>query len=47
MDYFKNFADITDDDLKYVGNKALLLAKTFQAGFPVPLGFVITSDVFF
>jgi phosphohistidine swiveling domain-containing protein len=40
------FSEITLDQLPLVGGKGLNLARTFQAGLPVPPGFVITTDAY-
>lgn len=37
----------TKDDAKYIGGKAANLGEMINSGFPVPLGFVVTSYAYF
>jgi pyruvate,water dikinase len=40
------FGDVAGADRHQVGGKGYQLARLFQAGFPVPPGFIITADAF-
>ena len=48
MPYFLTFKGITKEQLdpNLVGGKASALARLYQEGFPVPEGFVMTTDFF-
>ncbi|MXV78751.1 hypothetical protein F4001_10385, partial [Candidatus Poribacteria bacterium] len=46
MQLIKHFSDIAENDLMLVGGKALNLGKLTQAGFNVPPGCCVTTDVF-
>ncbi|NKB98375.1 MAG: hypothetical protein GKR90_07770 [Pseudomonadales bacterium] len=46
MDWIKPLQDITLADIDTVGAKAAHLGAMLRAGFPVPPGFVITTDAF-
>lgn len=41
-----SFSDIKKEDIELVGGKAINLGRMIQAGFPVPQGFCITTEVF-
>jgi phosphoenolpyruvate synthase/pyruvate phosphate dikinase len=44
--FIKSFNQISSYDLPLVGGKGFALGKMMQAGFPVPDGFVITTDAY-
>lgn len=44
--FIKNFNQISKEDIKNVGGKGGSLGELAQAGFPVPPGFVVTTEVF-
>ncbi|HMK10031.1 MAG TPA: PEP/pyruvate-binding domain-containing protein, partial [Acidimicrobiales bacterium] len=46
MELIRWFGDISKDDVALAGGKGANLGELFRAGFPVPDGFVITSDAF-
>src|SRR5215469_10061465 len=46
MDYILSLADIPQRDVERAGAKAARLGELAQAGFPVPNGFVLTTDAF-
>ncbi|HTN78757.1 MAG TPA: PEP/pyruvate-binding domain-containing protein, partial [Acidimicrobiales bacterium] len=46
MELIRWFGDISKDDVALAGGKGANLGELFRAGFPVPEGFVITSDAF-
>ncbi len=46
MQIIKRFSEINEDDLLLVGGKGLNLGKLARAGFHVPSGFCITTDVY-
>ena len=46
MDWIKPLQDITLADIETVGSKAAHLGAMLRAGFPIPPGFVITTDAF-
>ena len=41
-----SFTEVSADEAGLVGGKGLSLSRLFQAGYPVPEGFVITTDSF-
>lgn len=45
--YIKWFSQIDKHDVAIVGGKGANLGEMFQAGFPVPYGFVVTAQSFF
>jgi len=46
MSYILNLADISQGDLEHVGAKAAILGELVQTDFPVPDGFVLTTNAF-
>lgn len=44
--YIKKFSEINKDDVKEVGGKGASLGEMFNAGIPVPPGFVVTAETF-
>lgn len=46
MSYIKSFAKIKPTEVDLVGGKGLNLAKLAQADFPVPAGFVVSTEAF-
>jgi pyruvate,water dikinase len=48
MQYFLNFEEISSKHLRsdLIGGKALYLVKLYQNNFPIPNGFIITSEFF-
>ncbi|MCK5322399.1 MAG: hypothetical protein KAJ47_03990, partial [Candidatus Aenigmarchaeota archaeon] len=47
MDYSLDFAAISKKDLNIVGDKAFNLSVLINKGYPIPKGFVITSNAFY
>ncbi len=47
MKFVKWFDEINKDDVSIAGGKGANLGEMFQAGFPVPPGFVVTSNAYF
>ncbi len=45
--YVVGFAEIDKHDISLVGGKGANLGEMFNAGFPVPAGFVVTSTAYF
>ncbi|MDD4354117.1 MAG: PEP/pyruvate-binding domain-containing protein, partial [Candidatus Nanoarchaeia archaeon] len=43
-EYVKWFKEISKNDIKFAGGKGANLGEMFQAGFPIPNGFVITAQ---
>jgi len=41
------FEEVDKDDISLVGGKGANLGEMIQAGFPIPEGFIITSDAYF
>jgi len=46
VNFIKQFDEISKDEIKLVGGKALSLSRLIQAGLPVPSGFVITTEAY-
>lgn len=46
-DLIVQLSDVDKDDISYVGGKGANLGEMIQAGFPVPKGFVVTSNAYF
>ena len=46
MSYIKRFSEISKDDVKDVGGKAASLGEMSRADFPVPDGFVVSTETF-
>ena len=46
MTYIKLFREVSEDEIRKVGIKALSIARLIQNGFNTPPGFIITSDAF-
>jgi phosphoenolpyruvate synthase/pyruvate phosphate dikinase len=46
MNYVRLFDDVKDGDIEVAGGKGLSLGRMIQAGFPVPAGFIITTDAY-
>ena len=44
--YIRMFGDVDRDDTSIVGGKGANLGEMVQAGFPVPSGFIITSQAY-
>ena len=44
--YVRWFSDLKKDDVGIAGGKGANLGEMFNAGFPVPPGFVITAQAF-
>jgi hypothetical protein len=44
--YTRSFSEITTEQLEVVGGKGGSLAQLYQAGYPVPPGFVILPSAF-
>ena len=44
--YIKWFSELSKEDINIAGGKAANLSEIYNNGFPVPLGFVITSNAF-
>ncbi len=47
MKYVKFFEDINKGDVKEAGGKGANLGEMFNAGFPIPPGFVVLSNAYF
>ena len=47
MDYSLDFAAISKKDLNIVGDKAFTISVLINKGYPIPKGFVITSNAFY
>jgi pyruvate,water dikinase len=47
MKYVKFFEDINKENVKEAGGKGANLGEMFNAGFPIPPGFVVLSDAYF
>ena len=41
------FKDVDKDDIKLVGGKGANLGEMTKSGFPIPFGFVVTSEAYF
>lgn len=46
MNYIKPFNEVGEGEVELVGGKGLSLGRLAQAGFPIPPGFVITTDAY-
>ena len=44
--YIRWFSDLKKEDIKLAGGKGANLGEMFNSGFPVPPGFVVTSEAF-
>ena len=44
MSYLKQFGELGRDDIEIAGGKAANLGELTRAGFPVPHGFVVSTD---
>jgi len=46
VNFIKRFNEVSKDEIGLVGGKALSLSRLIQAGLPVPMGFVITTEAY-